>query len=178
MYFQRIQLWKTAETQQCIHYSHTVNRHGIYSIWIQWNEHLILLLFMSMEWDYVSELKPTWYMRIHEHGEQRWNDIDRWNRRRRIKPCPRATLSTTNPACNDPGANPVLRGEMPATNHLSQDTNWHLIVTIVTNLSLFMSLLLFHTSERFPILDAAYSAPIVCSTFSVLQWFWNFQKLE
>jgi hypothetical protein len=35
---------------------------------------------------------------------------------------PSATLSTTNPTWIDPGANPGLRGERPATNRLSQLT--------------------------------------------------------
>jgi hypothetical protein len=44
------------------------------------------------------------------------------NRRTRRKTCPSATLSTTNPTCIDPGANPGLRGERPATNDLSHGT--------------------------------------------------------
>jgi hypothetical protein len=39
------------------------------------------------------------------------------NRRTRRKTYPSATFSTTNPTCTDPGANPGLRGERPATNH-------------------------------------------------------------
>jgi hypothetical protein len=35
---------------------------------------------------------------------------------------PSATLSTTNPPWIDPGANPGLRGERPATNRLSHGT--------------------------------------------------------
>jgi hypothetical protein len=35
------------------------------------------------------------------------------------KTCPSATLSTTNPTWTDPGSNPGLRGEWPATNRLS-----------------------------------------------------------
>jgi hypothetical protein len=35
---------------------------------------------------------------------------------------PSATLSTTNPTWIDPGANPALRGERPATNRLSHGT--------------------------------------------------------
>jgi hypothetical protein len=58
---------------------------------------------------------PRWY----EFGERRWNDIDRENRRTRRKTCPSATLSTTNPTWIEPGANPGLRGERPATNDLS-----------------------------------------------------------
>jgi hypothetical protein len=35
---------------------------------------------------------------------------------------PSATLSTTNPTWKDPGANPGLHGESPATNRLSYST--------------------------------------------------------
>jgi hypothetical protein len=45
------------------------------------------------------------------------------NRGTRRKTCPSATLSTTNPTCTDPGLNPGLRGERPATNRVSQTTN-------------------------------------------------------
>jgi hypothetical protein len=38
------------------------------------------------------------------------------------KTCPSATLSTTNPTWIDPGANPGLHGERPATNRLSHGT--------------------------------------------------------
>jgi hypothetical protein len=41
------------------------------------------------------------------------------NRRNGRKTCPSATLSTTNPTWNGPGANPGLRGEGPANNRLS-----------------------------------------------------------
>jgi len=44
------------------------------------------------------------------------------NRRTRRKTCPSATLSTTNPTWIDLGANPGLRGERPATNHLRHGT--------------------------------------------------------
>jgi hypothetical protein len=44
------------------------------------------------------------------------------NRRTRRKTCPSATLSTTNPTWIDPGANPGLRGERPATNDVSHGT--------------------------------------------------------
>jgi hypothetical protein len=44
------------------------------------------------------------------------------NRGSRRKTCPGATLSTTNPTWIDPGANPGLRGERPATNRLSHVT--------------------------------------------------------
>jgi hypothetical protein len=41
------------------------------------------------------------------------------NRSTRGKTCPIATLSITNPTWTDPGSNPGLRGERPATNRLS-----------------------------------------------------------
>jgi hypothetical protein len=44
------------------------------------------------------------------------------NRRTLRKTCPSATLSTTNPTQIVPGSNPGLRGERPATNHLSHGT--------------------------------------------------------
>jgi hypothetical protein len=44
------------------------------------------------------------------------------DRRTRRKTCPNTTLSTTNPTWIDPGANPGLRGERPATNRLSHGT--------------------------------------------------------
>jgi hypothetical protein len=62
---------------------------------------------------------PRWY----EFEERRWNDIlTGENRRTRRKTCPSATLSTTNPAWIEPGANPGLRGERPASNDLSHGT--------------------------------------------------------
>jgi hypothetical protein len=44
------------------------------------------------------------------------------NRSTRGKSCRSATLSTTNPTWTDPGLNPGLRGERPATNRLSHGT--------------------------------------------------------
>ena len=38
------------------------------------------------------------------------------NRSTRGNTCPSATVSTTNPIWTDPGSNPGLRGERPATN--------------------------------------------------------------
>jgi hypothetical protein len=40
----------------------------------------------------------------------------------RGKTCPRATLSAINLTWPDPGLNPGLCGERPATNRLSHDT--------------------------------------------------------
>jgi hypothetical protein len=61
----------------------------------------LLLLFMSMGWNYVSELWPPTGLlfipqMIYEYGEPQWNDTDGENRRSRIKNCPSTTLSTTN----------------------------------------------------------------------------------
>jgi hypothetical protein len=59
----------------------------------------------------------------YEFGERQWNDIlTGENRRTQRKTCPSATLSTTNHTWIDPGSNPSLRGERPATNDLSHDT--------------------------------------------------------
>jgi hypothetical protein len=38
------------------------------------------------------------------------------------KTCPSAILSTIKPILTDPGSNPGLRGERPATNRLSHGT--------------------------------------------------------
>jgi hypothetical protein len=55
------------------------------------------------------------FPRLYEFGERRWNDIVTGESRRTR----RQTLSTTNPTWIDPGANPGLRGERPATNDRS-----------------------------------------------------------
>ena len=52
-------------------------------------------------------------------NEHRWNETEGETRSTRRKTCPSATLSTTNP---DPGSNPGLRGERPATNRQSHGT--------------------------------------------------------
>ena len=44
------------------------------------------------------------------------------NRSIRGKTCPTVTLSTTNPTWTDPGSNPGLHGERPASNRLSHGT--------------------------------------------------------
>jgi hypothetical protein len=44
------------------------------------------------------------------------------NRSTREKTCPSATFSISNPTWTDPGSNPGLRGERPATNRLSHGT--------------------------------------------------------
>jgi hypothetical protein len=55
--------------------------------------------------------------------EHRWNETDTWKLKYLGgKTCLSATFSTTNPTWTDPGSNPDLRGERPATNRLSHDT--------------------------------------------------------
>jgi hypothetical protein len=44
------------------------------------------------------------------------------NRSTQGKTFPSAILSTTNPTWTDPGSNPGLRGDRPATNRLSHGT--------------------------------------------------------
>jgi hypothetical protein len=63
------------------------------------------------------------FPRCNEFGQRRWNNkLTGESRRTRRKTCPSTTLSTTNPTWIDPGANPGLRSEMPATNDLSHGT--------------------------------------------------------
>jgi hypothetical protein len=50
--------------------------------------------------------------------EHRWNERQ-WKTSTRRKTFPSATLSTTNLTWTDPGSNPDLCGERPATNRLS-----------------------------------------------------------
>jgi hypothetical protein len=50
------------------------------------------------------------------------------------KTYPSATLSTTNSTWTDPGSNPVLRGERPATDRLSHDTAQFLMLLIIYNI--------------------------------------------
>jgi hypothetical protein len=54
--------------------------------------------------------------------EQWWNDNDRGKPKNSSKSCPIATLSSTNFPWTDPGANPRLRRETPATNRSSHGT--------------------------------------------------------
>jgi hypothetical protein len=72
-----------------------------------------LFMFMSMGWDYVSDLRPptgTFFVPqvTYEYGEPRWNDTDKGNRRNLRKTCPNTTLSTASITLTDPGANPDL----------------------------------------------------------------------
>jgi hypothetical protein len=52
----------------------------------------------------------------------RWNETDGENRSTRGKTCPSATLSTINPTWTEPGSNPGIRSNRPATNRLSHGT--------------------------------------------------------
>jgi hypothetical protein len=84
-------------------------------------------LFLFMRRDYVSELLPRTdilfiprMICVKSHGAMILTGEDRRNWG---KTCPNATLSTTNPTLINPG----LRGERPATNHLSHvryHTDW------------------------------------------------------
>jgi hypothetical protein len=80
-----------------------------------------------MGWDYVSELLPLTDIsfipqKIYEYGG-RWNDTDRRKPKNSEKNLSqRQFFSTTNPTGIDPGANPGIRGEWPATNHMSHGT--------------------------------------------------------
>jgi hypothetical protein len=58
--------------------------------------------------------------------EQWWNDIFAVETEVLGENLPSATLSTTNLTWIDPGANPGLRGERPATNRLSHGTAYKL----------------------------------------------------
>ena len=49
------------------------------------------------------------------------------NRSNRVKTCPSAALSATNPTWTEPESNPGLRGGRPATNRLS----WHGLVLVL-----------------------------------------------
>ena len=60
--------------------------------------------------------------------EHRWNKIDSGKPKYSGKICPSATFSTTNPTLTDPGSNPGLRGQRPATNRLSHGTATGLLV--------------------------------------------------
>jgi hypothetical protein len=55
--------------------------------------------------------------------------------RTRRKPCPSATLSTTNPTWTDPGSNPGVRGERPAINRLSHGTAQFRVLTTVKQIT-------------------------------------------
>jgi hypothetical protein len=90
---------------------------------------LLFLLFISMGWDQVFELRlstGTLFIPqvIFERGEPWWDEADEEGTEKfRMKTCPSATVSTTNPTCPDTGVNLYLRSERQATNCLSHGTN-------------------------------------------------------
>jgi hypothetical protein len=60
---------------------------------------------------------------IREYREPWWNDTGRGKpKKSQEKTCPSTTLFSTNATWTDPGMNPGLRGERPATNRLSYGT--------------------------------------------------------
>jgi hypothetical protein len=139
---QWIGLWSSL-LRLCTFANHSETRTlaNIYSPWIQsvglLRVGLILCIYLqtnlllivvhvdgvrSCRWTAASN-EPIVHPRgIYESGEPWWNGIDRGKRRSRRKDCPSATLPTTNATQTEPGENPGLRGEQPATNHLSHGT--------------------------------------------------------
>jgi hypothetical protein len=85
-----------------------------------------LFMFMSMEWDYVSELRtPAGILFVpqtvqHMSKEHWWNDIDRRKPRNSEKETFRVPhLSFINSTWVKQGANQGFRGEMPVTKSMS-----------------------------------------------------------
>jgi hypothetical protein len=73
-------------------------------------------------------VQPLWwrwavFYQVLQLMEHQWNETDRGKPITRRKTCPSATLSTTNFTWTDPGSNPGLCGERPATNRLSHGTS-------------------------------------------------------
>jgi hypothetical protein len=64
----------------------------------------------------------SFFYQVLQSMVHQWNEIDRGKPTTRRKTSPSATLSTTNLTWTDPGSNPGLRGERPATNRLSHGT--------------------------------------------------------
>jgi hypothetical protein len=82
-----------------------------------------------------GETESTWYVRhcwpiVPAPDDRWWLWSSWWNEnwqgkpKDSEKPCPSATLSTTNPTWPDLGSNPGHRGGKPATNRLSYGTAW------------------------------------------------------
>jgi hypothetical protein len=96
-----------------------------------------------------------------------WNEIDRGKPTTRRKPCPSATLSTTNLTWTDPGSNPGLCGERPATNRLSHGTaecNLTAIVNVYLNNVYFITNIT-HYNVNGSVCDVAISIVITpCAT--------------
>jgi hypothetical protein len=89
-----------------------------------------------------------WYRSMESHDEMR---LTGKSRRTRRKTCPSATLSTTNSAWNDPGANQGLRQQRSATNGLSHGTAFlHKLIfpQVVKNSHLLRSSKAYHVDKR------------------------------
>jgi hypothetical protein len=71
-------------------------------------------------------------MRMESHGGM---TLTGETRRTRRKSCSSATLSIANSTWTDPGANKVLRGMRPATNHLSHGTTYTTFVFMLCSRS-------------------------------------------
>jgi hypothetical protein len=76
--------------------------------------------------EYVSELRPPTgilliVQMIHEYGKPRWNDIDRGKRKNSEKTLSQCHFVHHKSTWTDKGANPGIRRERPATNHLSHN---------------------------------------------------------
>jgi hypothetical protein len=74
---------------------------------------------MSLNCGHQRACSSPWHISMESHRRM---ILTGENRRTRIKTCPSAPLSITNPTWTDPGANPSLRDERPVTNRLSHDT--------------------------------------------------------
>jgi hypothetical protein len=85
----------------------------------------------SVRLSYFLSLLLSFCLSWYEFGERRWNYmLAGENRRTRRKTCPSATISTTNPTWIDPGVNPGLRSERPATNDMSHGMALEMITMI------------------------------------------------
>jgi hypothetical protein len=106
----------------------------------------ILLLFMSMGWDCVSELRPPTgiffiIQMIYQYGQPQWNDIDSENKKTPINTYQIATLSTTNSTWTYLG----LRGERSETNPLSHGTAHPPVTYSLVYFQIFLSASRSHT---------------------------------
>jgi hypothetical protein len=97
--------------------------------------------------------------------EHQWNEIYRGKPTTRGETCPSATLSTTNLTWTDPGSNPGLRGERPATNRLSHGTTFTAKLLLKTTTVRYRPLRLIHWWTRFVTLS------ITCSWQALLHLF-------